>query len=149
MSKGFGTGPFGLFAFGAGLPDQGESLPPNLAIRYLDPNTKDFAANEDGTFQEMPSTRQRVLLALATTKGTAAGLDTFGSTHPLIGVIDSQFDSKVNNSVREALKQLTEVEKIITLDGVEIVKSPNGRVEITVSYTDLISQDQDDLSLTL
>lgn len=147
--SGFGNSSFGNSAFGDGDPDEGLSLPVNLSIRYINPDTKDLGVDDDGTFLSMPGVRQRVLLALATAKGSVIGSEEFGSTIFEIGAIDSQFDSKVRSSINDALKQLVEIEKVISLDGIEIYKQSGGRVVITVSYTNLIEQDQDNVSLTI
>ena len=143
---GFGISPCGLFAYGAGTPLPADELSDNVTnARYIAINTGDFQALDDGSLADMPPIRQRVIIALATEKGSAAGLEWLGMTLPK--KIDASFETAAKNAVRLALNQLIEVEKVIRLDGVMVQKLTQGRVILTVSYTDLTTLTSDQISI--
>ncbi len=136
---GFGNSPFGQFCFGTGLPDV---APPQLGeqapARFIDPNTKDFSSTQgDGRLDGMPAIRQRVLLALTTTFGSAAASPKLGLDLSNVRKITQQFEAQVKAKVAVALYQMTNNEKVIRLNSTIVVVGASGRVSITVSYTDL------------
>lgn len=150
---GFGNAPFGNSIFGWGQPATTDKRPENLVVaRWINPDTNDLEILADGTFAGMPAVRQRVLLLLRTSLGSAKadGSRTLGSTIREIKRIDETTQRKVQVAVRTALHQLIAVEKLINLDSVQVnAVSPAGRLEVVISYTDLTSQDEDNVNLIL
>ncbi len=139
---GFGTGPFGL-----GVPVSA-SVPPDgpAGCRYLDSSSKDYF--QDSTtrqLQQMPKVRQQVLLALTTLKGSATTLPEFGIRLPR--KMGDRFQAEVTNSVKLALKHLTDTQKVIRLDSVLAEHGMGGRARITVSYTELANKKQDKVQI--
>lgn len=143
---GFGLSPMGLFAYGSGTPLPADQLSDNVTnARYISVNNGDFLALDDGSLADMPPIRQRVILALATEKGSAAGLEWLGITLPK--KIDAAFETAARNAVRLALYQLLEVEKVIRLDAVIVEKLTQGRVVLNVSYTQLDNKESTTVAL--
>lgn len=143
---GFGTSAMGLFAFGSGTPLPADELSDKVPnARYIGINNGDFQALEDGSLADMPPVRQRVIIALATEKGSAAGLEWLGMTLPK--KIDASFETAARNAVRLALYQMIEVEKVLRLDAVIVEKRTQGRVVLTVSYTDLTTLERERLTI--
>lgn len=136
---GFGTSPMGTMAFGGGTPTTG-SAPPSLsrASRYINPYTHDyeFDAVSRG-FRRMPSVRQRVQLALGTIRGSSTVSQNWGITMPR--KIGNQFAAEVEAAVRQALSQMTDVEKVLRVDKVD-VRAYHMRSEVVVWYTDLTTK---------
>jgi hypothetical protein len=146
--SGFGTAPFGFAFFGYGSPDS-VAAPPvnNPAALYINPDTNDFVLDDDGSYLDMPGTRQRVYLALKSNLGTLAGYETFGSDLFKLGKIDSSFQVRAKSSVRKALDHLVQ-DNSISLTSVDVT-AVGGRVSITVSYFDLINQASDNATMIL
>lgn len=146
--SGFGTAPFGLAFFGYGSPDS-VAAPPvnNPAALYISPDTNDIVLNDDGSFLDMPSTRQRVYLALKSNLGTIAGYEAFGSDLFKLGKVDSSFTVRAKSSVRKALDHLVQ-DNSLTLTSVD-VSADGGRVNIIVSYFDLKAQSPDNATMIL
>lgn len=133
--SGFGLSPFGTSGFGLASIDEVEALQLNpIGSRFIDPATRDYVFDEStGQLGQMPPLRQRVLLTLLTQRDSSA-VPGFGVALPK--KIDRAFVSTVTAMVRNALRYLTDTERVMTLDGVQ-VKTGAWRAEITVSYTDL------------
>jgi hypothetical protein len=146
--SGFGTAPFGLTFFGYGSPDS-VAAPPvnNPAALYINPDTNDFVLDDDGSYLDMPGTRQRVYLALKSNLGALAGYETFGSDLFKLGKIDSSFQVRAKSSVRKALDHLVQ-DNSISLTSVDVT-AVGGRVSIIVSYFDLINQASDNATMIL
>ncbi len=132
---GFGSAPFGSSGVGVGVPVTAAAPPDGPAgSRYLDAVTKDYRV--DGTtrqLQQMPAIRQRVLIMLTTVLGSA-------TTQPNLGVrwprkMGDTYGAQVKNAITAALYQLTEVEKVIRLKDVIVVKGKSGRSQTTVIWT--------------
>lgn len=139
----FGSAPFGSSGVGLGVPaTAGE--PPNgpAGSRFIDPVTKDYAVDSTTRqLQQMPPTRQRVLLLLTTVIGSA-------STLPAIGVrwprkMGDTYGAQVKNAITAALYQLTQVEKVIRLKDVLVEKGRGGRSRITVVWVDISTNKED------
>ncbi len=116
------------------------------ASRYLDPVSKDWVPDDTNgnEWQRMPTTRQRVVLALSTVRGSNAALFAFGFTVPRR--MDSSFEQRVAVAVRAALAHLIVTEKRIRLDSVAVQRTAQ-RATITVSYTDLETGEDDTVTL--
>lgn len=144
--SGFGTIAFGTGPFGSGTPDAGEDPPTGeVGSRYLNPSTRDYQA-DPATRQlaQMPSTRQRVLLAL-TTELDSSAVPGFGSRLPR--KMGGTYEAEVRAAIASALRQLTDVEKIVRLGIVQVERGLGGRSRITVPFTDLLSGTGESVSL--
>jgi phage baseplate assembly protein W len=144
QNYGYGLAPIGYFPFGLYSPQENEAA--NISVpgaRYLDPVEKDFTASVDGNLDTMPSVRQRVLLALSTGLGTSSVLPDFGNAIPTIKKIDQRFEILLKDSVKTALYQLTDIEKVIIIEDIIIDQNIQGRVSYTVVYNDLTTNKLD------
>lgn len=144
---GFGTMPAGTGPFGLGTPLTA-SAPPSGASgsRYINPATRDYEQDPDSLqLKQMPATRQRVLLALMTARGSSTALRTFGVRIPK--KITTTFKAEVQASVRTALLHLTDTEPVIRIDTIIVETGTGGRVRITVSYTDLLANQRDGVTV--
>ncbi len=136
------SAPVGSQPFGVGTPLV-ITVPPKAErtrlSRFIDPFSGDYAIDEDtGHQQQMPPVRQRWLLLLRERLGSSTVRPLDGIQLPKI--IDEQFDRRVIATIRGSLavQQMTQVEKVSTLDDVQVDrKETGGRVRILISYTDL------------
>lgn len=128
-------------AFGAGSPTTG-SAPPILsrASRYINPYTRDyeFDTNSRG-FRRILSVRQRVQLALGTIRGSSTTSPNWGIVLPRR--IGPQFAAEAEAAVRQALSQMTDVEKVLRVDQVDVT-TYHMRSRIVVWFTDLTTNSQ-------
>lgn len=139
MPTGFGTMPMGLSPAGFGTGDDAP-VPPTgeWGSRYIDVQTGDFAVDATTRqLKQMPALRQRFLIRLKERFGSS-------SVRPLDGVklpkkIDETVEREMDDAVRIAMRQETDVEKIARIDSVKVQRTPGntGRVVTLVSYTDL------------
>ena len=113
---GAGIDSAGLGPCGLGTPVSGSAKPTGSAgVRYINPATRDYQQDSvTGQLAQMPSVRQRVLLALMTTRTSASVQPKFGIQLPR--KIDGRFLAQTEQSVRYALRHLTDTEKVIRLD---------------------------------
>lgn len=134
--SGFGTISFGTGPYGLGTPVSA-SVPPEGAagIRYINPATRDYEQDPDTRqLKQMPRARQQVLLALTTLRGSASTLPEFGVRLPR--KMGDRFEAETLTAVKTALRHLTDTQKVIRLDRVQVEKGRGGRARITVVYTD-------------
>jgi len=134
MPSGLSNSPFGL---GTPItsPVPADQKDQNYC-RYINPNTGDYEVfEENGTLAQMPGVRQRVLLIARTLKGSSSVLPKLGIKLP--PKIDESFEITVRNSIKEAFRPMTDVEKVLRLDGILVGRLPAGRVSIVIAYTDL------------
>lgn len=134
---GLGSASFGAFPFGLGTPVEA-AIPPTgfPGSRYINPGSGDYEVDADsGQLAQMPGTRQRVLLALKTLKGSSSVLPEFGILLPR--KIDQAIDLRVRDAVRVALSHLTDVDKVIRIESVLVSRRTTGRLAVTLAYTDL------------
>lgn len=123
--NGYGTSPFGTSPFGFWQPAR--RTPSNRTVvnaRQLDPITR-APVIVDGKFVEDSPVRQRVLLAMQTTKGSIPGLESWGNNLKAVTHVDENFASNVQAYIREALKPIQEIEIL------EITAEPQN---ITLTY---------------
>jgi len=135
--SGLGDSPIGLSTpFGIGVPDEVAAPPalPPQAARFIDPTTRDYVIESDGSYQRMPELRHRVLLAVGERKGSSTVRPTDGVDIPTR--IDASFDRRAKNSVSSALAFLV-AEGALRIDSITISQPRPGSVETTISYTDL------------
>jgi len=147
MSDGFGLMPFGLGPFGLETPDDPPEPPTGTAgSRYINPATGDYETDGvTGQLKQMPRTRQRVLLALVTLRRSASTSPGFGGKYPR--KMGTTFEIETRQAVLFALKHLIEVEKAIRIENILIERGLGSRARITVSYTDLDTNEPDQVTL--
>jgi phage baseplate assembly protein W len=140
---GLGGFTLGSTPFGAGTP--AEAIAPSddspELSNFIDPRTGDYVVNEDGSYQRMPITRQRVMMLVSTRLGSAVEQD--------IGIklpekIDQSFPQRVREAVLEALLPIGED---IRIDSVTTNVIGTGRADITVAYTDLTTGNSDTVTI--
>jgi hypothetical protein len=139
---GFGTSAMGSAPFGIGTPaDAPEALGLSAGSRYLNPATGDYEVDTTTQhFAQMPPTRQRVLLALLTRHNSSA-VDGFGKR--VSKRMGDSFEVEERAHVAEALHHMTEVEKVLRVNQVDVERGLGGRARVTVHYTDLVSGEAD------
>jgi phage baseplate assembly protein W len=144
---GFGICPGGAFAFGFGCGDAAPEPPnPELSTwgsRFINAGSGDYEYNSTTRqLKQMPGLRQRFLIKLTTVLGSNTVLPALGVGLPR--KIDQSFERKVDNAVRIAMRQETDVDRVARIDSVSVVRGTNsGRVTITVAYTDLETGSRD------
>src|SRR5690349_21781461 len=143
---GFGTMPAGTGPFGIGTPTTTAAPPTGTAgSRYLNPASRDYQQDTDTQqLAQMPAIRQRVLLAVMTEKGSSTALPKFGIARPR--KVTPSFEAEITASVRASLVQLTDVERAIRIDAIDIERGASGRQRVTISYTDISSGTPDEVT---
>ena len=129
-----GSGPYGL-----GTPTAA-SAPPDPAdtqfSRYINPASGDYEVDPDTLhLKQMPPIRQRVILALKTTLGSATAYPSLGLRKPQ--AMGDDFEGVMTSNVRFALQQMTDVEGVLRIDGILVGRRPGGRATVTLAFTDL------------
>lgn len=135
---GLGLTAVGSTPFGVGTPVSGAAppVPATVGARFLSPRTRDYEQGPTGHLAQMPPVRQRVLLALLTVRGSSTALPAFGLKMP--AKITETFAVHVRYAVRDALRKMTDVDRVLRVDGIDVVRiAPAGRILVTVSYADL------------
>lgn len=134
---GLGISPCGGFPLGFGEPTAA-GAPPTLTqcSREIDPATKDYSINASTKgFSRMTGTRQRVVLAITTAFQSSTVQRTWGiRTAPKMGW---SFEQEQEASIREALRQMAEVERVIAIESITIERGSGGRSRATISWRDL------------
>lgn len=135
---GLGTAPVGSTPFGFGTPTEATAPPENPPdrARFIDPGDKQHTLAADGEYQRMPIVRQKVILALTTSRGSSVAEPTFGLYRER--KIDESFVQRQEQRVREALAHIPASEMRLRSVNVRLVP-PTGRSEITVAYDDLLT----------
>ena len=144
MTLGAGTSAAGVSDAGTGDVDQalapvkGLLLDPYNGVqrdaRNLDPYTKQYLLNANGSTQGMPSIAQMVQLRLCTIKGSSA-VATLGIALPA-DTITSQTKAQVTDSVTQALKDMTDA-KYIVLVSVDVSIVGTTQERVVVKWRDL------------
>ena len=139
----------GLIPLGFGTGDDAP-VPPGgeWGSRFIDPITKDYAIDPaTGQFKQMPPVRQRFLLRLTTVLGSSSVRPGDGVVMPR--TITASIEREVDDAVRVAMRVETNVEKIARIESVKVIRDPQntGRVAVVVSYTDLTTGREDQVSL--
>lgn len=114
--------------------------------RWIDPKTGLYSVDEDtGLYKTMPSARQRVMLALLTVRGSSSVLPDLGTERPK--KLGGSWPEEQRAEVRRALRQLSDVEKTIRIDRIDVSIDGPGRGTTTVVYTDIESGVEDEVSV--
>lgn len=96
-------------------------------VRQLDPLTRDYVATKRD-FERTTETRQRVLLALTTTRGSSPVLRDLGLRMP-----ESLDENLIRAEVRRSLDRLL-TERAIVVRDIQVERGALGRVEVVVTY---------------
>lgn len=134
---GFGVYPSALSPFGLGTPIPAEEPAEGPSgSRYINPATGDYEQDPvTRQLAQMPATRQRVLLAVMTLRESSSVKRDFGIRLPR--KMGTTFDSEMRQSVRTALRHLTDSDAVIRIDSIDIERARAGRSLTTVNFTDL------------
>jgi len=130
--------PVGSTPFGMSTPvaaPEAATQGPALS-RYIDPGSGDYVIDASvGQFGSMPSLRQRVLLVMNTELGSALAVPDLGIPRPK--KIDETYIAATRAAVRRAFYRLTDIEKLMRIESIDIEKRTSGRVQVTLVYRDL------------
>jgi phage baseplate assembly protein W len=129
----FGSSSFGVSPYGPGTV-LAHPEPPNdppSGVKFLNYLTKDYERAADGSYRRMPTTRQRVQLAIGTEKGSSTALPNFGSEFP--AKIDESYQSRSQAEAARCLDRVIKEQQIV-LGQVTAEQTEIGRVEITIPY---------------
>lgn len=99
--------------------------------RYINPVTGQPELASDNSFGKMPAIRQRVAFALGTALGSSTASPGLGVKRP--DKMGDGFERQLEQRVRAALRQLTDVEKLITVLRVDVIRGTM-RSQATVSF---------------
>lgn len=145
--SGFGIYSAGFGAFGLGTPLVApDPVTGQAGSRWINPATSDYEVDPNtGQLKQMPATRQRVLLALMTLKGSASTVPRFGVNLPT--KMGTTFESECKASVINALSHLTGGEvPTIRLNFITVERGRSSRARITVDWTDTTTGETDQVS---
>jgi hypothetical protein len=145
--SGFGIYSAGFGAFGLSTPAVAPAPATGpVGSRWINPATKDYELNpQTKNLKQMPLTRQRVLLALLTIQGSSTTASRFGVSLPT--KMGNTFEIECKNATRAALSHLTSGNSPdIVIDRIDVERGKSGRAQITVTYTDLNTGEQDFVS---
>lgn len=127
-------------ALGHGTPTAAPVPPVKAATvlsRYINPATGSYEVDSvTGHLAQMPGTRQRVLIALASIAGSSSVLRDLGMRRS--GVIGSDIVQRLQGDARYALRHLVR-EGAIRIEFIDVEVRSTGRVRLTVGYTDLLT----------
>ncbi len=140
------TDSIGITPFGSGTPASANAPPDELdgGAPFINSRTRDFERASDGSIRRMPRTRHRVLVAVTTLQKSMATNPKFGIDLP--EQIDESFERKARNSVTMAVKHIVDDGDMV-LDSVTAKVTPYGRAQILISYTDLVTGEDDEVIL--
>lgn len=144
---GYGVYPSAISPFGLGTPIPATAPPTGEAgVRYLNPATGDYEQDPvTKQLAQMPSTRQRVLLAVMTLRNSMSVNRDFGVRMPR--KMGTFFESEATQAVRAALRHLTETEQVIRIDAIEVTRGAASRARIVISFTDLTTDRPDKVAV--
>lgn len=132
-----GTGPIGLWYDDSAVVTRPDPTP---LSRWVDVSTRSYAFDQASRqLAKTKSTRQRVALTLTTLQQSSSTLPGWGITIP--SKHGASFAEQMTQSVKDALRTMSEVEKSIRVDSVEVEVS-GSRSRTTVTWTDLSSGKQ-------
>lgn len=139
--------PLGSTPFGLGTPVAAPVPPadPPSFSRYINPGTRSFEIDTStGHFKSMPALRQRALIILMTVHGSSSVLRELGVRR--VDKVSPDSLARLRTNVRDALAQLTTVERVMRIDGLVVDEVSPGRVMVLLSYTDLTTGRRDSVS---
>lgn len=145
--SGFGIYSAGFGAFGLSTPLVAPDPPSGSAgSRWINPASGDYELDgQTGQLKQMPGTRQRVLLAIMTIKGTASPVSRFGITLPT--KMGTTFENECKVATRDALAHLTSGDNpVIRINSITVERGKSSRARITVDWTDITTGEPDQVS---
>jgi hypothetical protein len=140
MPNGFGSQPFGSTPYGLGspatAPARGGALLRDATTgqsrgsRKINPSTRDYELDEYGRLLGMSDVHQLVLLAVSTTKGSAA-MRTLGHELRKIERISANFIRRVESALTTAVQHLVDAGLVEVVDvEVELVRPSVARARL-------------------
>jgi len=116
------------------IPDEQDEPPTGINLsRYVDIANGTYRLRDTSTlYATMPNVRQRVVIILRT------------MTYPK--KMTKSFETEIAQEVRKRMRQMVEIEKRATLDGVTVERNADGvrgRALLVVSFTDLSTRERD------
>jgi len=137
---GLGTSPLGLSQ--AGFAEPVEAPEPPVAtqfVRAIDQATRDYGIDPvDGGFARTLPVRQRVQLALSTAAGSSTTLPEWGLSRPRKQ--GDAFEAQMDASLRLALRQLVEVERLVAIESIRVERGQGGRAKAILRFRDLTTE---------
>ena len=131
--------PLGVAPVGFGTGEDAPEPPAgNWGSRFIDSTTGDYAVDPvTRQLQQMPSVRQRFLLRLSTKQRSSTVRPNDGIELPT--KIDAASTRNVDDAVRNAMRQETDVEKVARIISVTPTRDPNnsGKINTVVAFEDL------------
>lgn len=141
--SGAGLGSAGLTPFGYGTPTEtdGPSVAP-WGSRFINPATKDLEFDATtGQLRQMPPVRQRVLLTVLQTRGSSTTRPNEGIKRPV--KMGDGFAREQEQFVRDAHRQMTDVERVIRIDQVTVTRRDSQGAHTDIAFTDLTTGVED------
>jgi len=144
---GFGVYPSALSPFGLGTPIPATAPPTGEAgVRYINPATGDYEQDPvTRQLAQMPTTRQRVLLAVMTLRTSMSAHREFGIRMPR--KMGTFFESEAIQSARAALRHLTDTDQVIRIDSITVERGLASRARIVIAFTDLTTGNPDKVAV--
>ena len=115
--------------------------------RYIDPNTRDFELNANGTYQGMNSVEQEVQLALLTTFNSSSVLN-FGQNFASVKVITPFVKKQMISLLNQCLSYQIQT-NLITLSNVNVSSNQFGQVFISFNFTNNTAGTQTEITYQL
>lgn len=124
-----GFGPFGVAVMGYAVPEAANAKPPTTltSSRRIDFVSQRYVVSSQGGFEGMDDVGQRVVLLVS-------------GAVKVPKKITPRAVSSIQESVRAALDSMINVERVITLDSVQVVSERAGQLAARVVFTNLATQ---------
>lgn len=145
--SGAGLESAGLSPFGYGTPTETDGPSANpWGSRFINPSSKNLEFDSvTGQLRQMPPVRQRVLLTVLQTKGSSTTRPNEGTKRP--AKMGDGFQREQEQYVREAHRQMTDVERVIRIDQVTVTRRDNQGAHTDIAFTDLTTGVEDKAEL--
>jgi hypothetical protein len=141
-----GITPFGMYYFTPSDPVQFS----RIGNRQIDKDSGDYLLNPTlRAIKNGSTTITKMILAIKTIKGSSTALPNFGNNTMNDNLIDNTLQTRVNNHIRTACKQMTDAGEIRIVE--VIVKPYTGgpSISVDVKFLDLRSRIQGPQTLQL
>jgi hypothetical protein len=145
--SGFGSQPFGSSPYGIGTPAVAPATGGSIlrdefsgethGSRSIDPYTRDYVLDDNGRILGMSDTKQLVILAVLTDKGSSA-MRQLGHELKSIDRITPNFSRRVDNTLRAAVKHITD-RRMIEVIGTEVQVLRPGVAFARLRWRDLVT----------
>ena len=112
------------------------------ALRDINPQTRDYEIDSVTKQQaQMPGLRQRVLLAVTTVLASSTAVPSMGVALPK--KMGTSYEAQVRNAVVMSLRQMIDVEKVLSCDAIIVKRTGSGPQPNHDPYTDLATGEQE------